>query len=86
MKGGTILLIVGLLLGYLAVSGKYKCISLFVQCIVGGVAGCSCGTTTASTQDSGNPQTASPKTYEAPAYEGPGPVSYNLADTLEAFA
>jgi hypothetical protein len=86
MKGGSILLIIGLLLGYLAVSGKYKCISFFVQCIISGPAGCSCGTTTASAQDSGNPQVPEPKTYKAPAYEGLGAVSYNLADTIEAFA
>lgn len=84
MKGGTILLIVGLFLGYLAVSGKYKCITHLVTCVVTGPESCSCGATTASVQDSSTIP-APPKTFEAPPYEGPGPVSYLPNISLDAF-
>jgi hypothetical protein len=84
MKGGTILLVVGLILGYLAVTGKYKCFTVFVQCIVSGSDGCSCGSQTAATTTEGA-TAPNPKTYTAPAYEGPGPISYNIP-SMESFA
>lgn len=33
MRGGVILIALALLIGYLGVSGRYKCFSLFINCI-----------------------------------------------------
>ncbi len=41
MRGGVILLIVGLIMAYLAVSGKYKCFTVFAKCI-NGDGNCTC--------------------------------------------
>jgi len=36
MRGGTLLLIVALVIAYLGVTGKYKCFSRFLTCAMGG--------------------------------------------------
>lgn len=33
MRGGVILIALGLLIGYLGVTGRYKCFSLFISCL-----------------------------------------------------
>jgi len=43
MRGGVILIILALLIGYLAVTGGYKCFSIFFTCIADGPGACSCG-------------------------------------------
>ena len=87
MKGGTILLIVGLVLGYMAITGYYKCFTLFGKCLAYGPEPCSCGAPTASAQDSSAvPAPNKPVTYEAPPYEGPGPVTLIPNLSLDAFA
>lgn len=48
MRGGVLLLLVGILLAYLAVSGKYSCFTLFAKCI-GGTGKCGCQDTTTPT-------------------------------------
>lgn len=45
MRGGVILLLLGILLAYLAATGKYKCIALFFQCVTGD-GNCQCSNTT----------------------------------------
>ncbi len=40
MRGGVIFLIVALLLAYVAVTGRYKCFSGFLNCILYGDCGC----------------------------------------------
>ena len=87
MKGGTILLIVGLVIGYAAITGYYKCFTMLGKCLASGPEQCSCGATTASaSQESGTVPGNNPKTFNEPAYEGPGPVTYNLTNPIEAFA
>lgn len=40
MRGGVIFLIVALLLAYVAVTGRYKCFSALLSCILYGDCGC----------------------------------------------
>lgn len=42
MRGGVILIVVGLLLAYLAVTGKYKCLSSVLSCLLGDGEPCGC--------------------------------------------
>ena len=48
MRGGVILLMIGILLAYLAATGKYKCIALFFQCATGN-GNCQCNDTATQT-------------------------------------
>lgn len=41
MRSGILLLLVGIILAYLGVSGKYKCFTLFMSCVAG-KGNCSC--------------------------------------------
>lgn len=43
MRGGLLLLVVGVFLLYLGASGKIKCLSLVWQCAIGDTGSCSCG-------------------------------------------
>jgi hypothetical protein len=77
MKGGTLLLIVALFLGYLAVTGKYKCISSMLYCVfyADDPASCGCGgsstaTSTAGSQSGQDAGYTPPKVYTAPPYSG----------------
>ena len=45
MRGGVLLLLIGIIMAYLAVSGKYKCFTVFAKC-VSGDGNCNCGETT----------------------------------------
>lgn len=42
MRGGIVLIVIALLLGYLGVTGKYKCFTIFFACISGS-GDCGCG-------------------------------------------
>lgn len=42
MRGGVILIVVALLVGYLGVSGRYKCFTAFAKCISGMGGDCDC--------------------------------------------
>ncbi len=33
MRGGTLLIVAGLLIGYVGITGRWKCFSLFGECI-----------------------------------------------------
>lgn len=46
MRGGTIILALGLLIGYLAISNRYKCFGNFFSCIAG--EDCECKTNSTS--------------------------------------
>lgn len=35
MRGGVLLLLIGIIMAYLAVSGKYKCFTVFAKCVSG---------------------------------------------------
>ena len=48
MRGGVILLLIGIIMAWLAVSGKYKCFTLFAKCVTGD-GNCNCNTTTQTT-------------------------------------
>lgn len=48
MRGGVLLLLIGIIMAYLAVSGKYKCFTVFAKC-VSGDGNCDCNNTTAQT-------------------------------------
>ena len=41
MRGGVILIVVALIIGYMGVTGRYKCFSSFWDCITG-AATCDC--------------------------------------------
>lgn len=41
MRGGVILIVVALLVGYLGVTGKYQCFTAALDCLVGG-SSCEC--------------------------------------------
>lgn len=45
MRGGIFLLLIGIIMAYLAVSGKYKCFTVFAKC-VSGDGNCDCQSTT----------------------------------------
>lgn len=53
MRGGVLLLLIGIIMAYLAVSGKYKCFTVFAKC-VSGDGNCNCDNTTAQTLSIGN--------------------------------
>jgi hypothetical protein len=41
MRGGILLLLIGIVMAYLGVSGKYACFTLFAKCVAGkGKCGC----------------------------------------------
>jgi hypothetical protein len=42
MRGGVLLIVVGLLLAYLAVTGRYKCFSSALDCLLGDGKPCGC--------------------------------------------
>jgi len=48
MRGGVLLLLFGIVIAYLAVTGKYKCFTVFVKC-ASGDGNCSCNDTTTQT-------------------------------------
>lgn len=60
MRGGVILIALGLLIGYLGVTGRYKCFSVFLSCL-SDPGGCACGLTSQGATEpampgkSGNP-------------------------------
>lgn len=54
MRGGVLLIIVGILLAYLGVSGKYKCFTIFAKCL-GGSANCSCNETATVLSETAQP-------------------------------
>jgi hypothetical protein len=35
MKGGVILIVIALLIGYAAITGKYKCFTVMFECLLG---------------------------------------------------
>ena len=43
MRGGVILIVVGLIMAYLGVTGRYKCFTKAFDCILGDDDGCGCG-------------------------------------------
>lgn len=52
MRGGVLLLLIGIIMAYLAVSGKYKCFTVFASCVTGD-GNCNCNNTTAQTSTVG---------------------------------
>lgn len=42
MRGGVILIVIALFVGYLGVSGKYKCFSAMLGCLTGSGGDCGC--------------------------------------------
>lgn len=52
MRGGVFLIVIALLLGYLAVSGKYKCLSYALLCIVNDSEPCDCKETETASEPS----------------------------------
>lgn len=45
MRGGVLLLLIGIVMAYLAVSGKYRCFTVFTKCVTGD-GNCDCNTST----------------------------------------
>lgn len=43
MRGGVVLIVVALLLAWVAVTGRYKCLSAALDCLVSGESDCGCG-------------------------------------------
>lgn len=60
MRGGVILIIVALFVGYLGVTGKYKCFTQMVSCLGGSGEPCECNKTASASNDTrgGFPQIA----------------------------
>jgi len=48
MRGGVILLLIGIIMAYLAVTGKYKCFTVFAKCVTGD-GNCQCNATATNT-------------------------------------
>lgn len=84
MRGGIILIVLALLIGYLGVTGRYKCFSLFLAC-VNNPANCAIGC--------GGTDSASGVTVEAGRAPGEAPTVYdattrapqNFLPPIEAF-
>ncbi len=49
MRGGVILIVVALIVGYMGVTGKYKCFTKMLSCLTNGQADCDCKTASATT-------------------------------------
>lgn len=61
MRGGVLLIIFAIILAYLGVSGKYKCFTYFMKCLVNGEA-CNCAGESGTVTPTGGSPNA---TYDA---------------------
>lgn len=67
MRGGILLLLAGILLAYLGVSGKYACFTVFAKCVSGsGTCGCDDTQNVATTLNSSLPIVASISSVKLP--------------------